>query len=294
MERRLNQIHHIKDTHAKYNGYMSTIYQSFIGKNFTEYGWALTKAPQHIVDDLRRSFHEGLVSNPITETISVAIDSDDLPLFIENNHLNHRVMHELLPIHEAWAGVKLVPNNAYGLRVYRKGSTLNMHLDKTETHIISSILHVDHDPMSDPWPLVIEDFHGNLHEVSLESGDMLLYESSKCTHGRPRKFNGSWYTSVFTHYYPTDWDAQKTNLETHFRVPPGWNYVPEHPDPNLDKLVVIGTSVKEPDCEHQWCALKNSTKWYAAAPPYGQIVSADGQVKDLKNIPMEKIISDEL
>ena len=40
-------------------------------------------------------------------------------------------------------------------------------LDKTETHIISSILHVDHDPMGDPWPIVIEDFQGNLNEGAL-------------------------------------------------------------------------------------------------------------------------------
>lgn len=69
-----------------------------------------------------------------------------------------------------------------------------MHVDKRETHIISAILHVDHDENSEPWPIVIEDFRGNLNEVVLEKGDMLLYESSKCFHGRPRAFEGSWYS----------------------------------------------------------------------------------------------------
>jgi len=46
MRRRFNQVQEIKDHGDKYNGFMSTVYQSFIGKNFTEYGWALTKAPQ--------------------------------------------------------------------------------------------------------------------------------------------------------------------------------------------------------------------------------------------------------
>lgn len=202
-------------------------------------------------------------------------------------------MHELLPIHESWAGVKLVPNNAYGLRVYRKGSTLNMHVDKSGTHIISSILHVDHDPMSDPWPLVIEDFLGNLHEVSLESGDMLLYESSKCSHGRPRKFNGSWYTSLFTHYYPVDWDARKVSFETHYRIPPGWEVKPE-PDKSLDKLVFIETSMKEPNCEHEWCKLNESIKWNDVSTTYGQFISTDGVVKQLKNIPTEERRHDEL
>lgn len=249
---------------------------------------------QHIVDELRRSLHEGLVNNPTEESRSGAIDADEAPLMIHNYTLNKKVMHELLPIHEAWAGVDLVPNNAYGLRVYRRGSSLYMHLDKTETHIISSILHIDHDPMSDPWPLAIEDFHGNLHEVSLESGDMLLYESSKCTHGRPRKFNGSWYTSLFTHYYPKDWDENKVKLETHYRVPPSWHEVPHLPNPNLEKLVAVQTSLIEPECEHQWCALKNSISWHNAGPPYGKTVSTDGKIKDLKNILNEETTGDEL
>ena len=45
-QRRLKQIQHIENTHEKYNGFVSAVYQAFISKNFTEYGWALTKAPQ--------------------------------------------------------------------------------------------------------------------------------------------------------------------------------------------------------------------------------------------------------
>ena len=87
-----------------------------------------------------------------------------------------------------------------------------MHVDKSNTHIISCILHVDHDddPESEPWPIVIEDFQGNTNEVVLESGDMLFYESSKCLHGRPTRFKGKWYSSIFVHYYPKDWDVSQS------------------------------------------------------------------------------------
>ena len=40
-----------------------------------------------------------------------------------------------------------------------------MHMDKVETHIVSSILHVDRDPAAAPWPLVIEGLDGRTHEV---------------------------------------------------------------------------------------------------------------------------------
>ena len=69
-----------------------------------------------------------------------------------------------------------------------------MHVDQSSTHIVSAILHVDHDRNSKPWPLIIEDYKGNINEVILEKGDVVLYESSKCFHGRPRRFEGEWYT----------------------------------------------------------------------------------------------------
>jgi len=150
-----------------------------------------------VIDELRTNLHRGLADEIKFETSTKRIESDNPPIFVNMPEVTDRVLQELLPIHESWSGVKLIPNNAYGLRIYRNGSNLNMHVDKSGSHIISTILHVDHDPWGDPWPLVIEDFQGNTHEVTLESGDMLLYESSKCLHGRPRKFNGSWYTSLF-------------------------------------------------------------------------------------------------
>ena len=76
-----------------------------------------------------------------------------------------------------------------------------MHVDKSRTHVISCILHVDHSEDSEPWPILIEDFQGNTNEVVLESGDLMFYESSKCIHGRPHKFNGSWCTYVMVAIY---------------------------------------------------------------------------------------------
>ena len=156
-----------------------------------------------MLDDLVFSLHQGLESGNLrTEpnSQSLAIDTPHRPLFQPQTSLNRRALHELRPILEAWIGldkndtVPLIGNNAYGLRIYRNQSRLNMHVDKRETHVISAILHVDHDENSEPWPIVIEDFKRHLNEVVLEKGDVLLYESSKCFHGRPRRFEGSYYS----------------------------------------------------------------------------------------------------
>eukprot|EP01083_Nonionella_stella_P243536 848516_1 len=105
-----------------------------------------------------------------------------------------------------------------------------MHLDKSTTHIISSILHIDHGENDDPWPIVIEDFHGNTNEVYLESGDMLFYESSKCFHGRPTTMNGEFYSSIFSHYYPKEWNPRKIEYDVHYRIPEEWSRVQKNDD----------------------------------------------------------------
>jgi len=259
-------------------------------KNFTENGWGLTRAPQHIIDQLLESLHNGMEKqkiNPTYEHRTGVIDGKR-PYFIHQPKLNDYIVNSLLPLHEAWSGVKLVPNNAYGLRVYRDGSNLNMHVDKTSTHIISSILHVDHEGNNEPWPIIIEDFQGNTNEVNLESGDMLFYESSKCMHGRPKKMKGGWYSSIFIHYYPEDWDAQQVTMDNHYRIPSSWGeYTPRRAG-GVENLTVIESSFKEPDCEYEWCALKKTVVSSGPAPGYGKVMSTGGAVTELENIPTEE------
>jgi len=169
---------------------------------------------------------------------------------------------------------------------------------------------VGHDahPDSEPWPLVLEDFKGNTNEIYLEKGDMLFYESSKCFHGRPKRFRGEWYSSLFVHYYPEGWEGEEVNLESHFRIPPGWERGPERKKKKKEnnreevktkegemyngrteevivepeRLVVTETSFKEPDCEHEWCAMKNTIKWKMPEElKFGQFVSGDGVIRSL-------------
>ena len=100
------------------------------------------------------------------------------------------------------------------------------------------------------------------HEVLLTSGDMLLYESSKCLHGRPRFFNGSWYTSVFVHYRPKfhweggpyDEDGKKV-----FAIPPHWSDEPT--TGNEIPIQMEGTGMREPTCPNNWCNTETAIKW---------------------------------
>jgi len=206
-------------------------------------------------------------------------EEDSAPLLVDTSTLNRKALKVLKPYHEAWAGVPLKGSIAYGLRIYRNNSNLNMHTDRSNTHIISCILHIDHDddPESEPWPLVIEDFQGNTNEVVLESGDMLFYESSKCLHGRPKMFKGKWYSSLFVHYYPiNDWDLDERDNENHYGVPAHWdNDAPDEDEMDEEFLEVIDTAVKEPNCKNNWCALEDSVK-YSGPGKFGEVLTTGG------------------
>mmetsp|Transcript_14655 Transcript_14655/g.47154 ORF Transcript_14655/g.47154 Transcript_14655/m.47154 type:complete len:339 (+) Transcript_14655:74-1090(+) len=266
MERRFHQVGAISESSSRYNGWVSTVHAALICPNFTEHGWAVTRAPEHVVDMLTRSLRSGLDSGYLPEEeapTEYLIQSEfpvQKPLFIKQDELNYWVLHELRPQHEVWGGTKLTGSAAYGLRVYRNNSVLGMHLDLSHSHVVSSILHVGHDVN---WPLVIEDFDGTTHEVFLEPGDQLFYESSKVMHGRPRRFEGSWYASVFLHYRPVDWRSE-IDEDAMYRIPPGWRET-KPLDEGLDELKVDGVLFFEPGCENLWCGLRHAEQWRGPA-----------------------------
>jgi hypothetical protein len=291
-EELFQQLHYTAEESPgeRYQAYMTAVHSALLSKNFTKYGWGITRAPKNIVELLKNRLHDGLSNHTRDvghEREDVCLETDLRPYFIGNESMNHKILHDLLPIHEAWSGVELVPHSAYGLRVYRNDSNLLMHVDKQSTHVISGILHVDHGMNDEPWPLVIEDFHGNTNEVFLESGDLLFYESSKCRHGRPKKFNGTFYSSLFLHYYPKyDWNTENRLLDIHYRIPSSdiWLKSAErtaNDTTSTNEMALISLCMKEPLCEHEWCRLKDSLKWYGPGPDYGKVLSGDGDITDL-------------
>ena len=80
------------------------------------------------------------------------------------------------------------------------------------------------------------------------------------------------------HYRPVDYAADKINDEIHYAVPEHWHErLP--PRKGLDKLDVVGTSFKEPDCKNLLCSLDESNSeskflvnWHGPGPK-GKIVT---------------------
>jgi hypothetical protein len=271
MSQRLRQVTAIENSEDRYEGYYQTILSAVVTPNFTEYGFGLAKCTDALLMDLQEAIQDGMESADYEEGEDV-VNGPEQPWFIQRPELLDRVLYEMLPYVEEWVGIPLVPHQAYGFRVYRNDSQLYMHLDRLETHVISFILHIDSSDDAQPWPLFIEDFHGRTHEVILTPGDMLFYESSKCFHGRPRPFNGTWYTSVFVHYHPTEtWLPSQLDWEAHTRS----RGPKDVSTPLPPRLEMVDTAIREPDCPVAWCRSKGTIQWGGPAPE-GLLIVPDG------------------
>lgn len=205
--------------------------QSLLVPKFTEVGFELIQTPKHVQDKLKEAVDKGVANwdNLRSEgSVDVIYKDADYknPKFVDIGGLSKYVLDELKELHEEWVGgIELRGTSAYGVRLYQNGSSLAMHHDKVETHVISSIVHIAHeyDDDNEPWPIQIEDHNGKLHSVNLEPGQMLFYESAKCLHGRMTLLKGKYYGSIFLHYQPVDKSIWDYNVEKIIAsVPPHW------------------------------------------------------------------------
>jgi hypothetical protein len=258
----------------RWDAYMNIALTGMLVPNFTDIGYAVVKQPpgvhQRLNETLWKHHKNGRPTGTRSERKVDQISGEECR-FADIGRLEKELLHEMKGVHEAWSGVELIPMQAYGLRIYEPGNSLTMHTDRIDSHVISSIVHVDRDT-DEPWPIVIEGFDGKTVEVDLQPGEMLFYESSKCIHGRPRPLKGKWYTSLFMHYRPKEWHL--SNAQAKQLCEPMFESTAVEPlADDLQELQMRGTGFFEPGCANEWCSL--SPVW----PP--QEENAEGSSEEL-------------
>lgn len=102
---------------------------------------------------------------------------------------------------EQWTGMELRPTSMYGIRVYTDGAILNPHVDRLPL-VSSCIINVAQD-VDEPWPLEVYDRYDRAVNVTMEPGDMVLYESGSLIHGRPFPLKGKYFANIFIHFEPS-------------------------------------------------------------------------------------------
>lgn len=189
---------------------------------FTENGFMKAQVPQDVWGLIQDSYHllkdkevaekfsgkEGIIDTIVTDAESSTILS-----FEHIPNIRTQIHKMLMPLHEEWAKTRLEPSFVYGIRSYQRGATLAKHVDRIATHHISTIIIVDKDlkcgcqtkEFGDDWALDIQGHDGEWYEVFAEPGEMILYESAVCEHGRSKPFQGTSFKNFYTHYKLVDY-----------------------------------------------------------------------------------------
>jgi prolyl 4-hydroxylase len=99
---------------------------------------------------------------------------------------------------EVWTGQVLTGTSVYGIRIYHNNSILAPHVDRIPL-VTSAIINIDQD-VNEDWYLELYDHQGVAHNITMEPGELLLYESHSVIHGRPFPLNGRYYANLFVHF----------------------------------------------------------------------------------------------
>ena len=102
------------------------------------------------------------------------VSTEDPSLRGSGPGLKARIWNAVQPIIEEWTGHSIKPTSLYGIREYTDGAILATHVDRLPL-VSSCIINVYQD-VDEPWPLEVYDHAGRAHNVTMEPGDMVLYE----------------------------------------------------------------------------------------------------------------------
>ena len=181
--------------------------------NYTETGFMKIKAPTEVMNLLTQHWETNkanmkeekwAVGNVYVnhwEAPTYLVSVEDQSLRGGGYNLKNEIWDAAKSTIEEWTGMELKPTSIYGIRMYTEGAVLNPHVDRLPL-VSSCIINVDQD-VDEPWPLEVYDRQGNAVNVTMEPGDMVLYESGSLIHGRPFPMKGRFFANIFIHFEPT-------------------------------------------------------------------------------------------
>lgn len=182
--------------------------QPRISQNFTTLGFAKIRAPLAIRKPLKALWDEYYLGGEVEERVPAGNTFTNQwqqysYVWNTNNdglNLQRELMEAVRPILEKWTGVTLSPALLFGIRYYIKQAVVAPHVDKAPL-VVSAIFNVGQE-VEEPWPLELIGHDGMAYNLTLEPGDMVLYEGHSVIHGRPFQLNGTFVADVYFHFEP--------------------------------------------------------------------------------------------
>mmetsp|Transcript_13189 Transcript_13189/g.20052 ORF Transcript_13189/g.20052 Transcript_13189/m.20052 type:complete len:452 (+) Transcript_13189:983-2338(+) len=181
--------------------------------NYTDTGFRKIRAPQELMDLLLPFWEEHkdemkkenwFVGNTYVnhwKSPSYMVNVENAALRGGGGNLKQKIWDAAKSSIQEWTGQELTPCSMYGIRAYTSGAVLAPHVDRLPL-VSSAIVNVAQD-VDEPWPLEVYGRDNKAHNVTMEPGDMVLYESHSLIHGRPFELKGRYYANIFIHFEPT-------------------------------------------------------------------------------------------
>jgi prolyl 4-hydroxylase len=143
---------------------------------------------------------------------SKMVSVEDSGLRGGGSRLKQKIWDSAMETISEWTGQELTQCSLYGIRIYYEGSVLASHVDRLPL-VSSAIINVAQD-VDEPWPLEVIGHDGRAQNVTMEPGDMVLYESHSVIHGRPFPLKGRYFANIFVHFEPVGHTLRHHNHET--------------------------------------------------------------------------------
>lgn len=193
-------------------------------QNYTKVGYKKIKAPPDVWA-LVKKFWDANKDNPKPESWGVGntytnnwkshskmVSVEDSGLRGGGSRLKQKIWDSAMETISEWTGQELTQCSLYGIRIYYEGSVLASHVDRLPL-VSSAIINVAQD-VDEPWPLEVIGHDGRAQNVTMEPGDMVLYESHSVIHGRPFPLKGRYFANIFVHFEPVGHTLRHHNHET--------------------------------------------------------------------------------
>lgn len=205
-----DRAHSICEAGDDFRMQMNT-FQPMSMRNYTKMGFRKIKAPEGVFSRIK-DFWEANKDGAKTEwhDLNTYHNMWEAPpdlCNIQDNHLpfggaavQAEIWEEARRVLEEWTGMHLAPCSMWGIRIYHNNSILATHVDRNPL-VSSAIINVAQD-VDEPWPLEVWGHDGLPYNVTMEPGDMVLYESHSILHGRPFPMRGRTFANIFLHFEP--------------------------------------------------------------------------------------------
>jgi len=193
--------------------------------NYTDIGFAKIKTPEPLMvlinqfweqnkdNEQKENWFTGNTYTNNWESPTSMVSVENTKLRGGGGKLKQKIWDAAKSTLQEWTGEELTPCSLYGVRVYKEGAVLATHVDRLPL-VSSAIINVAQD-VDEPWPIEVIGHDGKAHNVTMEPGDMVMYESHSILHGRPFPLKGRFYANIFIHFEPTGHSLRHHADHTH-------------------------------------------------------------------------------